>query len=102
MCKRICETCSYYYHDGFCTLHLSYRSKDHTCPSWTDEELKVDYDFLYRRCQDYIKICEMYTSGEVLKEKYPEEFHSFSSEDFFLQCCLNDLKRELSKWTLKK
>lgn len=103
--EEICETCSYYYHDGFCTYHLSYWSPDHTCPKWTDEELELDYDFLYRRCQDYIRICEMYNHYEKLKKENPDAIivkAGTSNEDFFLQCCLNDMKRELSLWTLKK
>jgi len=103
--NKTCETCSYYYHDGFCTYHLSYWSPDHTCPKWTDEELELDYDFLYRRCKDYIRICEMYNRYEELKKERPDEtivLAGTSNEDFFLQCCLNDMKRELSLWTLKK
>lgn len=101
---EVCRTCSYYYHDGFCTYHLSYWNPEHTCPKWTDEELELDYDFLYRRCKDYIRICEMYNRHEELKKKHPGKLHweSTSNEDFFLQCCLNDMKRELSLWTLKK
>ena len=104
MCEKTCETCSWYYTDGFCTYHLSYWSKDHTCPKWTDEELTLDYDFLYRLCKDYIRICEMYERHEKIIKEYPEKawYHNFSNEDFFLQCCLNDFKRELSKWELKK
>lgn len=103
---KTCETCSYYHHDGFCTYHLTYWNKEHTCPKWTNETLEVDYDFLYRLCKQYIKICGMYNSHEKAMEKYPEEkkyaWMSTSNYDFFLQCCLNDMKRELSRWTLKK
>lgn len=102
--KEICGNCSYYYNDGFCTYHLSYWNKEHHCPKWTDEELKLDYDFLYRRCKDYIRICEMYESHERAKKEHPDKiiWDNTSSEDFFLQCCLNDMKRELNKWELKK
>ena len=101
---KVCKTCSWYYSDGFCTYQLTYPGPDHTCPKWTDEELELDYDFLYRRCQDYIRICEMYNTYEENKKKHPDKmaFLSCNNQDFFLQCCLNDMKRELSKWTLKK
>lgn len=101
---RICETCSYYYHDGFCTYHLSYWNKEHTCPKWTDEKLEIDYKFLHLLCKDYLRICDMYTDYEKLKKEYPEEckLETTDNYDFFLQCCLNDFKREISKWNLKK
>ena len=102
---EICKNCSYYYRDGFCTYHLSYWNPDHKCPKFTTTELELDYDFLYRRCKDYIKICEMYKRHEEMREKHPDKIiwaAEFSNEDFFLQCCLNDMKRELSKWILKK
>lgn len=104
MVDEICKNCSYYFHDGFCTYHLWYPSEDHTCPKFTTEELELDYDFLYRRCKDYIKICEMYNTFEKMKKEHPDRiiWTTCSNEDFFLQCCLNDMKRELSKWTLKK
>lgn len=104
MKTKICKTCSYCYKDGFCTYHLSYWDPTHTCPMWTDETLEVDYNFLYHRCKDYIEICEMYNNYEKLKKEYPEEmkWESTCNYDFFLQCCLNDMKRELSRWTLKK
>lgn len=106
MTEENCKTCSYYYHDGFCTYHLTYWNPEHTCPLWTDETLEVDYDFLYRLCKQYIKICGMYNSYEEALKKYPEEkeyaWMSTRNYDFFLQCCLNDMKRELSRWTLKK
>ena len=106
MVEKICKNCTYYFRDGFCTYHLSYWSPDHTCPKFTTEELPLDYDFLYRRCKDYIDICEMYNRYEELRKKHPDD-KSLScigtiNEDFFLQCCLNDLHRELSKWKTKK
>lgn len=102
--EEICETCSWLYNDGFCTYNLTYPDRHGHCNHWTNEELELDYDFLYRRCKDYIEICEMYKETERLKKKYPEKLWEFSlhNEDFFLQCCLNDLKRELTKWKLKK
>ena len=99
-----CQTCSYYYTDGFCTYNLTYWNPEHTCPKWTDETLTLDYNFLYRLCKQYIKICDMYTNGEKLKEKHPDKAWqiNFDNEDFFLQCCLNDMKRELSLYELQK
>lgn len=104
MSNHICQTCSYYYNDGFCTLNLTYFSKDYTCSRWTDEKLELDYDYLYRLCKQYIKICEMYIREEEAMKKYPDRVYglNFSGYDFFLQCCLNDLKRELSLYETKK
>lgn len=104
MTEKICKNCSYYFADGFCTYHLWYPGENHTCPKFTTEELELDYDFLYRRCKDYIKICEMYNDFEKIREEHPNScaLHNMDGVDFFLQCCLNDLKRELAKWTLKK
>ena len=99
-----CLTCSYHYHDNFCMLNLYYVSDDHTCGRWTDEEIKFDYDRIYRLCKSYIEICDMYTDGERLKEKYPEKmkWENFSNCDFFLNCCLNDLHREMSLWKTRR
>ena len=100
-----CKTCTYYYRDGFCTLHLYYTSDDHTCTKHTTEEIPLDYDYLYRLCKNYIEICEMYDRYEKIKKEHPDKIISIagtSNEDFFLQCCLNDLSRELSKWKTKK
>lgn len=106
MAERICKYCTYHYHDGFCTRLLYYPGDDHTCPEFTTEEIPLDYDYLYRLCKEYIKICGMYMNHEALLEKYPEDkslsLVGTSNEDFFLQCCLNDLSRELSKWKTKK
>ena len=81
-----------------------YPGPDHTCPKWTDETLTLDYDFLYRLCKDYIKICDMYKSTEKLIKEHPDKAYQFNfhNEDFFLQCCLNDMKRELSLYELQK
>ena len=100
-----CKTCTYYYRDGFCTLQLYYTSDDHTCPKHTTEEIPLDYDYLYRLCKQYIHICEMYENHEKVKKEHPDKIISIidtCNEDFFLQCCLNDLSRELSKWKTKK
>lgn len=104
MKNKQCNTCSYHYHDNFCMLNLYYVSDDHTCGRWTDEEIKFDYDRIYRLCKSYIEICDMYTDGERLKEKYPEKmkWHNFSNCDFFLNCCLNDLHRKMSLWKTRR
>ena len=101
----VCKTCNYHYHDGFCTLHCYYTSNDHTCPKHTTGEIPLDYDYIYRLCRQYIKICEMYNQYEKVKKERPDSLSVLagtSNEDFFLQCCLNDLSRELTKWRTKK
>lgn len=102
--NKSCETCSYYYENGFCTYHLTYWNKEHHCPKWTEEESKLDYEFLYELCKRYLKICKMYNRHEKMLKSHPDEmkFKSTDNYDFFLQCCLNDMKRELGKWRLKK
>ena len=69
-----CKTCTYYYRDGFCTLHLYYTSDDHTCPKHTTEEIPLDYDYLYRLCKQYIHICEKYEYHEKVKKEHIEDF----------------------------
>lgn len=103
---KTCKTCSWLHSDGFCKTNLYYPDNDGYCEKWTDEKLEIDYDYIYQLCRQYIEICGMYSEAERLSKEYPEHKLSLelshSNHDFFLQCCLNDLKRELSLWDLKK
>lgn len=103
--EKKCIYCSYRYHDGFCMQHCYYVSNDGTCPKWTDKPIDFDYNRIYRLCKEYIDICEMYNEGETLKSKYPSEKSlnlGFNTLQFFLNCCLNDLHREMSLWKTRK
>ena len=103
--KQDCSTCSYYYKDGFCMLHCFYTDDEHTCPKWTDEGIDFDYERIYNLCKQYIEICHQYEETEELIKKHPSEKSlglSFNSLQFFLDCCLNDLHREMSLWKTRK
>lgn len=87
--------------------HCYYTGEEHSCPSWTDEDISFNYERIYRLCKDYIEICKMYDDTEKFKEdelfKHPFEYeNSLHNLQFFLNCCLNDLHREMSLWRTRK
>ena len=86
-------------------LHCFYTDDEHTCPKWTDEGIDFDYERIYNLCKQYIEICHQYEETEELIKKHPSEKSlglSFNSLQFFLDCCLNDLHREMSLWKTRK
>lgn len=99
-----CKNCSYRYEDGFCMLNCYYVSDEHSCNRFTTEDISFDFDRIYRLCKQYIEICEMYNEQEKMKIKYPTEItlNNFDNLQFFLNCCLNDLHREMSLWKTKR
>ena len=100
---KACENCSYWYTDGFCMQHCYYTEGSYYCLKWTDEDIEFDYNRIYYLCKQYIDICRMFERHEHLKEKYPDKMHNnLSNEFFFLNCCLNDLHREMSLWKTRK
>jgi len=105
MVENTCKTCSYKYHDDFCMNNCSYVNDNHTCKAWTDKELEFSYEVIYRLCKQYIKTCDMYNEHKKLIEKYPDDLSlklSNSSFEFFFNCCLNDLHREMSLWKTRR
>lgn len=101
---KACENCSYWYNDGFCMQHCHYTEDSYYCPKWTDEDIEFDYNRIYYLCKQYIEICHMFEKTEHLQKKSPEKHleWSFQNEQFFLNCCLNDLAREMSLWKTRK
>lgn len=99
-----CKNCSYRYQDDFCMLNCYYVSDEHSCSKFTTEDIDFDFDRIYRLCKQYIEVCEMYNEQERLKIKYPNKFelNNFSNLQFFLNCCLNDLHREMSLWKTQR
>lgn len=104
MVIRKCKTCSYKYKDDFCMKNCYYVDDEHTCGGWTDKKIEFNYEVIHRLCKEYLEICDMYMEHERLKKKYPEEMKwvDTSNIDFFLQCCLNDLHREMSLWVTQR
>lgn len=41
---KACESCSYWYDDGFCMQHCYYTEGAYYCPKWTDEDIDFDYN----------------------------------------------------------
>lgn len=78
---KACESCSYWYDDGFCMQHCYYTEGAYYCPKWTDKAIDFDYNRVYRLCQQYIDICHMFEEHEKLKEKNPD---LSSNKDFIL------------------
>lgn len=103
--KKHCLNCSYHYGDGFCMQNCFYTDDEHTCPSWTDQPIKFDYKRIHYLCKQYLEICRMYEDTEKLKSefKHPFEYeNSLHNLEFFLNCCLNDLHREMSLWRTRR
>lgn len=42
---KACESCSYWYDDGFCMNHCYYTEGAYYCPKWTDKA--IDFDVIY-------------------------------------------------------
>lgn len=99
---KACESCSYWYDDGFCMQHCYYTEGAYYCPKWIDKAIDFDYNRIYRLCQQYIDICHMFKEHEKLKEKNPDKHLSMSNLFFFLNCCCNDLAREFSLYKIRK
>ena len=96
MSKKVCKTCSCRYHDGFCMVNCLYVDNEHTCKRWTSQPMQFNYHVIYRLCKDY----------ERLKEKYSDYQRDLKlmdgSYEFFFNCCLNDLHREMSLWKTRR
>ena len=41
---KACESCSYWYDDGFCMQHCYYTEGAYYCPKWTDKAIDFDYN----------------------------------------------------------
>ena len=41
---KACESCSYWYNDGFCMQHCYYTEVAYFCPKWTDKAIDFDYN----------------------------------------------------------
>ena len=41
---KACESCSYWYNDGFCMQHCYYTEGAYYCPKWTDKAIDFDYN----------------------------------------------------------
>lgn len=106
MSKKICKTCSFRYHDDFCMVNCLYVNDKHTCKRWTNQPMQFNYHVIYRLCKDYINLCEDYKERERLKEEYPDYQRDLKlidgSYEFFFNCCLNDLHREMSLWKTRR
>lgn len=102
-----CEKCSYHFDDGFCMLNCYYTDDTDECEKGTDEPIEFNYDVIYRLCNDYIEICKMYDELEdfkkydILKNDFTYQ-NSLRNLQFFLNCCLNDLHREMSLWKTRR
>lgn len=97
-----CNNCSYRYNDGFCMLQLFYPSIDHHCNEWTDKQIRFNYEVVHKLCLDYIKIWERYERDEEYHRQNSSCYFNRELDDFILQCCLNDLHREMSLWETKR
>lgn len=106
MSGKTCKTCAIRYHDGFCMQHCYYTGDEQSCDLWSEEPLSFDYKRIYMLCEQYLKLCEDYKEHNELKEKYPEYNRDLSfmdnNYDFFFNCCLNDLHREMSLWRTRR
>ena len=106
MTEKICKNCSYKYSDDFCMRICMYVTNNHSCKLWTDEPIEFKYERIYKLCKDYIELCEDWEKHQELKEKYPEHKPTLelmeNNYEFFFNCCLNDLHREMSLWKTKR
>lgn len=105
MIEKTCKSCAIRYHDGFCMQNCTYMGDNDKCQKWSDKPLGFDYNVLYRLCRDYIKLCKDYEEYKQLCEQYPDErkFEILEPNyEFFFNCCINDLHRELSLWKTKR
>lgn len=106
MTEKICKNCAIRYKDNFCMQNCYYVSDDHSCKLWTDKPLDFNYELLYRLCKQYVKLCDDYKESKELMKKYPEHSKDVSlgmhSYEFFFNCTINDLHRELSLWKTRR
>lgn len=99
MNEKTCKTCAIRYKDGFCMQKCTYMNDEDKCQLWTDESLSFDYDRVYMLCEKYLNLCKDYNEFKRLcKIANPNEtlILSGSSYEFFFNCVLNDLHREMS------
>lgn len=104
MTDKKCSTCAIRYHDGFCMQNCTYMGDNDSCGLWNDEPLSFDYNRIYMLCEQYISLCKDYKEYKDLCKKYHERDFNFleNNYDFFFNCCLNDLHREMSLWKTKR
>lgn len=104
MSEKTCKTCAIRYKDGFCMQNCTYMNDEDKCQLWTDESLSFDYNRVYMLCKDYLKLCKDYNEFKKLCKKYPDKALTLSesSYEFFFNCVLNDLHREMSLWKTRR
>lgn len=105
MSEKNCGNCAIRYHDGFCMQNCTYMNDGDKCQRWSDKPLDFDYNRIYRLCKDYIKLCKDYEEYKELCEKHPEKrsLELYGNHyDFFFNCCINDLHREMSLWKTRR
>lgn len=86
---KACESCSYWYDDGFCMQHCYYTEGAYYCPKWTDKAIDFDYNRIYRLCQQYIDNLEFYKSTQEALDRYDDSKKGMSVEKFL---------KELDSW----
>lgn len=76
-----------------------------TCDMWTTKPLEFDYRRIYQLCEQYVKLTTDYERYLDLCEKHSKDELLIGFEDtyqFFFNCTLNDLHREMSLWKTKR
>lgn len=84
--------------------NCTYMGDQDSCKKWTDQPLEFDFDRVYYLCKDYIKLCKDYNELKQTIKEYPNSGISMydSTYQFFFNCILNDLHREMSLWKTKR
>lgn len=104
--EEVCRNCSYRYHDGFCTLNNYYCDGENSCGGWTDRDIELNKELVYRLCKQYIQCYDDLLETKDLFERYPDHQRSLKNaienHKVFLRWSLNDLHREVSKWQTRR
>ena len=100
--EKTCKTCTIRYKDGFCMQHCYYTSDEDSCPQWSDTELEFDFERIYRLCKQYVKLSDDYEKFKELTKEHKGLSMNMHSYEFFFNCVINDLHREMSLWKTRR
>jgi len=105
MTEEKCKNCGCRYHDDFCMLNCSYVGDNDSCKFFRNTPLDFDYKRIYRLCRNYVNLCQDYKVAKDLEKKCNDDLIAQSNEEsynFFFNCVLNDLHREMSLWKTRR